>query len=112
MALIGHADEASFATACETRRIILTRDSDFLDDQRFPFHRNPGVVVLLAATGNGTLEIALADHLRILTPRTATPMLAPISSQQTIENGPSAGILAPKERTLKPASSCIQEMTP
>jgi predicted nuclease of predicted toxin-antitoxin system len=30
MALIGHADEASFATACETRRIILTHDSDFL----------------------------------------------------------------------------------
>jgi hypothetical protein len=47
-------------------RFILTHDIDFLDDQRFPYHRNPGVIVLPGATGDGSLELALVDVVRIL----------------------------------------------
>lgn len=66
--LIGKSDEAVFAYAWRKGRFILTHDGDFLDDGRFPFHRNPGVIVLPGATGDGTLEIALADVVRILAP--------------------------------------------
>lgn len=42
----GQSDEAVFAAAWRERRILLTKDRDFLDDHRFPEHRNPGVIVL------------------------------------------------------------------
>jgi predicted nuclease of predicted toxin-antitoxin system len=47
----GKSDEDVFAFGWREDRIILTHDKDFLDDRRFPFHRNPGVVVLPGATG-------------------------------------------------------------
>jgi predicted nuclease of predicted toxin-antitoxin system len=40
------ADEDVTAYAWRVGRIIVTNDADFLDRRRFPFHRNPGVVIL------------------------------------------------------------------
>lgn len=66
--LIGHPDEAVFAYAWKVNRIILTHDRDFLNDRQFPFHRNPGVIVLPGAEGDGSLEPAIADLLRLVAP--------------------------------------------
>ncbi|WP_208457694.1 DUF5615 family PIN-like protein [Burkholderia pyrrocinia] len=66
--LCGKSDEAVFAYAWKSRQIILTHDSDFLDDRAFPFHRNPGVIVLPGAEGDGALERALVDVVRLVAP--------------------------------------------
>ena len=50
--LAGHSDEDIFAFAWRERRMLWTHDRDFLDDDRFPEHRNPGVVVLPGGDGN------------------------------------------------------------
>jgi predicted nuclease of predicted toxin-antitoxin system len=50
--LLGHSDEDVFSYAWRDGRMLLTHDRDFLDDKRFPEHRNPGVVVLPGADGN------------------------------------------------------------
>jgi predicted nuclease of predicted toxin-antitoxin system len=50
--LAGRSDEEVFAYAWKKGRVLLTHDRDFLDDRRFPFHRNPGVIVLPG--GHGT----------------------------------------------------------
>jgi hypothetical protein len=42
----GRSDEDVFSYAWRERRVILTSDEDFLDDARFPSHRNPGVIVV------------------------------------------------------------------
>jgi predicted nuclease of predicted toxin-antitoxin system len=42
--------EEVFAFAWKEQRILLTYDFDFLDDSRFPFNRNPGLVVLPRTT--------------------------------------------------------------
>jgi len=57
----GHSDEDVFAFAWRERRVLLTHDRDFLDDRRFPFNRNPGVIVLPG--GHGT-DHGLVDALR------------------------------------------------
>ena len=44
--LEGRSDEDVFAFAWKNERIIVTHDLDFLDDRRFPPHRNPGVMVV------------------------------------------------------------------
>jgi hypothetical protein len=44
--LRGHSDEDVFAAAWNERRVIITHDADFLDDRRFPPHRNPGVILI------------------------------------------------------------------
>lgn len=44
--LVGHSDEDVFATAWADKRAIFTHDSDFMDDRRFPSHRNPGIVLI------------------------------------------------------------------
>lgn len=46
LGLTGHPDEDHFAAAYRNNRILLTYDEDFLDDRKFPPHRNPGVIVL------------------------------------------------------------------
>lgn len=66
--LCGRSDQEVSAYACKKGLIILTHDSYFLDDHQFPFHRNPGVIVLPGAEGDGSLEIALADVIRIVAP--------------------------------------------
>src|SRR6266446_5838161 len=58
--LQGHSDEDVFARAWADDRIVLTHDTDFLDDRRFPPHRNPGVVVLPSAQDD---EISLFTAL-------------------------------------------------
>ena len=42
----GHPDENSFAYAAREDRVLLTRDTDFLDNHAFPPHLNPGLIVL------------------------------------------------------------------
>ncbi|EGW19867.1 hypothetical protein Mettu_2987 [Methylobacter tundripaludum SV96] len=66
--LTGFSDESVFAYAWKDSRIILTHDSDFLNDKQFPFSRNPGVIVLPGAEGDGSLEHAFSDLLRIVAP--------------------------------------------
>lgn len=46
--LSGKPDENVMAFAWRERRMLVTHDQDFLDDRRFPPHRNPGVVTLPA----------------------------------------------------------------
>lgn len=67
--LAGKPDEDVFAFGWREDRIILTHDKDFLDDRRFPFHRNPGVIVLLGATGQTPVLVnALSGVLRLIGP--------------------------------------------
>jgi predicted nuclease of predicted toxin-antitoxin system len=64
--LAGHPDENVFNFAYSADRIVLTHNGrHFLDDRRFPPHRNPGVIVLPGAEGQAeplvrALVIALA----------------------------------------------------
>ena len=44
--VIGRSDEDVFAVAWRDKRILVTHDPDFLDGNRFPPHRNPGVVLI------------------------------------------------------------------
>jgi predicted nuclease of predicted toxin-antitoxin system len=44
--LIGRSDEDVFAEAWRDNRVLVTHDPDFLDNRRFPPHRNPGVVLI------------------------------------------------------------------
>ena len=46
LGLAGRSDEDVFAAAWKEDLILLTHDDDFLDDRRFPPHRNPGIVVI------------------------------------------------------------------
>jgi predicted nuclease of predicted toxin-antitoxin system len=39
-------DRELFAYAWKKDRMLLTKDRDYLDDRRFPEHRNPGLIVL------------------------------------------------------------------
>ena len=50
--LLGHSDEDLCAYAWRERRVLLTHDHDFLDDKKFPEHRNPGLIVLAGGDGN------------------------------------------------------------
>jgi predicted nuclease of predicted toxin-antitoxin system len=49
--LTGRSDEDVFSYAWRENRMLWTHDRDFLDDRRFPEHRNPGVVVLPGGSG-------------------------------------------------------------
>jgi predicted nuclease of predicted toxin-antitoxin system len=65
--LLGHPDEDILAYSYREDRILLTHDDDFLDDRRFPPHRNPGVVVLPGAEGQErALLRALGGMLSII----------------------------------------------
>jgi hypothetical protein len=69
LGLEGHSDEDVFARAWADDRIILTHDADFLDDRRFPPHRNPGIVVLPGAQGDELpLITALAGLMSFVAP--------------------------------------------
>src|SRR5207248_8785637 len=66
--LAGRPDEDVLAFAWKKDRILLTHDLDFLDDHKFPFHRNPGLVVLPGASGASTpgLVNAIMSTLRLV----------------------------------------------
>jgi predicted nuclease of predicted toxin-antitoxin system len=51
--LRGHSDEDVFAYAWRQSRIIVTQDRGYLNDRRFPPHRNPGLVILPNGSPNG-----------------------------------------------------------
>ena len=69
LGLTGRSDEEVLARAWADDRILLTHDTDFLDDRRFPPHRNPGVVVLPGAEGGDTpLLTALAGVVSFVAP--------------------------------------------
>ncbi len=59
--LLGREDEDILAFAMRDDRVLLTHDRDFLDWQRFPEHRNPGVVLLPGSQGD---VVALVEALR------------------------------------------------
>ena len=46
LGLCGHSDEDVFAAAWKEKRILITHDPDFLENRRFPPHRNPGIIVI------------------------------------------------------------------
>jgi predicted nuclease of predicted toxin-antitoxin system len=65
--LEGHSDEDVYAFAWREERIVLTHDTDLLDDRRFPPYCNPGVVVLPGASGETEpLVRALLNTLAIV----------------------------------------------
>lgn len=49
-------DSAVFSAAWKTGRVLLTHDRDFLDNRRFPNHRNPGLVVFVVGASGGDDE--------------------------------------------------------
>ncbi len=50
-------DEWHFRRAFRTKRVLLTKDKDYLDDERFPLSQTRGVIILNIDTANPT-EIA------------------------------------------------------
>ena len=58
--LLDRSHEAVLAFARREERILLTHHFDFLDDSRFPFQRNPGLVVL---PGGMDSTVGLADAI-------------------------------------------------
>src|SRR6516162_10051520 len=60
--LNGHSDDDVFAYAWREKRMLWTHDRDFLDDSRYPEHRNPGLVVLPGGAGDSN---AMAVGLNI-----------------------------------------------
>src|SRR5262249_33181747 len=68
--LNGKDDQEVYAYVWRNDRIILTRNTAFLDDGRFPPSRNPGVVVLPEASGSwaalerelGRIHLSLAPY--------------------------------------------------
>jgi predicted nuclease of predicted toxin-antitoxin system len=64
--LDGHSDEDIFAYAWREKRMLWTHDRDFLDDARFPEHRNRGVVVLPGGDGdNQAMGIGVGTALQV-----------------------------------------------
>lgn len=52
--LSGRSDEELLAHAWQDERVLWSHDRDFLDDTRFPEHRNPGVVILPGGDGDNS----------------------------------------------------------
>lgn len=52
LGLKGRGDEDLFAIAHRKDRVLVTCDRDFLNERRFPPHRNPGVIVLHGGSGD------------------------------------------------------------
>jgi len=50
--LAGRDDQDVLAFAQRDDRILLTHDQGFLDDRKYPEHRNPGIVILPGAGGD------------------------------------------------------------
>ena len=64
--LSGHSDQDIFSNAWREKRILWTHDRDFLNDARFPEHRNPGLVILPGGDGDKrAMEVGVATALAI-----------------------------------------------
>ena len=67
--LSGRSDEEVLAHAWRKSHILLTSDKDFLDDRRFPPHRNPGVIILPnAPIDSDSFTTALREALYTIGP--------------------------------------------
>ena len=67
--LIGKSDEDLYQYAYKRNRIILTHDTDFMNNQQFPFYRNPGVIIFPGGDGSeAILKRALVDMLIVIAP--------------------------------------------
>ena len=67
--LSGRSDEDIFGYAWRRKYLLLTSDKDFLDDRRFPPHRNPGVIILPhAPIDSDSLVTALGQALYTIAP--------------------------------------------
>jgi predicted nuclease of predicted toxin-antitoxin system len=65
----GKSDEDVFGYAWRKKQFLLTSDKDFLDDRRFPPHRNPGVIILPnAPIDSDSLTTALRQALYTIAP--------------------------------------------
>ena len=64
--LSGHPDENILAYAQREDRILLTHDSDFLDNRQYPPSRNPGIIILPQAARASALVTAVEDLLDIV----------------------------------------------
>ncbi|MCH8063378.1 MAG: DUF5615 family PIN-like protein [Chloroflexi bacterium] len=64
--LSGHPDENILAYAQREDRILLTHDSDFLDNRLYPPSRNPGIIILPQAAGVSALVTAVEDLLDVV----------------------------------------------
>jgi predicted nuclease of predicted toxin-antitoxin system len=62
--LLHRDDKEVFAYARKTRRVLLTHDSDFLDNRRFPPRPHPGVGVLPG--GDGKEEPLIRALVRVI----------------------------------------------
>lgn len=82
--LKGHSDEDIFAYAKREDRILLTHDEDFLDNKRYPLCRNPGVIVLPGADGNGSALSHAFGHIHIRYPGFYKDAKVSISKDGTI----------------------------
>ena len=58
LGLSGREDTFHLQEARKRKSVLLTRDTDFLDDQRFPFHnlQDTAIVVIRIATGSEPLD--------------------------------------------------------
>jgi predicted nuclease of predicted toxin-antitoxin system len=65
--LKGRSDEDILAFAHRENRVLVTHDRDYLDDRRFPPHRNPGLIILpRGSPHHGSLINALAAVLPVV----------------------------------------------
>jgi predicted nuclease of predicted toxin-antitoxin system len=62
----GYADESIFALAWREKRILVTKDRDFLNDRRFPEQRNPGIIVLPDAPIESLKFVEAISNLHLL----------------------------------------------
>lgn len=62
---LGGRDDAELLQyAWRKKRVLLTHDTDFLDDRKFPEHRNPGIIILPGGSGDddelgGALDLVI-----------------------------------------------------
>jgi predicted nuclease of predicted toxin-antitoxin system len=67
--LLGRSEKEILTFAWREQRILLTHNLEFLDDSRFPFRHNPGLVVLPGATGSALgLAVAINGVLALIGP--------------------------------------------
>src|SRR5437773_9475836 len=64
--LRGQPDENVFALAAKEDRLLITHDSDFMDNRRFSPQQNPGLIVIPAAGGNRVKILAALKAVMLM----------------------------------------------